>query len=236
MDLGRKNYDIMIEELQRIIENGLVKPGEKLDTIENLAKRYHVGRSTVREAISHLKARGLIETRQGGGTYVRAQALETMEARQIANRQELIQLLQVRKILEIGCIELAAEHRREADLNELARIVSHMEEAIGNEEISRVHDANFHFAIAKATQNPLLLQMMESISVMMMRVIRDSRSLWLFSEKESAHRLFQEHYQMLLAIRNQDRRRGADIMSAHLDKVGGALISASAAPEAKEAD
>ncbi|MEC0328012.1 FadR/GntR family transcriptional regulator [Paenibacillus macerans] len=236
MELGRKNYDIMIEELQRIIESGLVKPGEKLDTIENLAKRYRVGRSTVREAISHLKARGLIETRQGGGTYVRAQALETMEARQIANRQELVQLLQVWKILEIGSIELAAEYRSEADLDELARIVSLMEEAIGNEETSRVHDVNFHFAIAKATRNPLLQQMMETISAMMTRTIRDSRSLWLFSEKESAHRLFQEHYQMLLAIREQDRRGAVDIMNAHLTKVGNALIGASAAPGAEQTD
>ncbi|GJM68887.1 hypothetical protein HMSSN036_11030 [Paenibacillus macerans] len=44
----------------------------------------------------------------------------------------------------------------------------------------------------------------------------------MFSEKESAHRLFQEHYQMLLTIRDQDRRGAADIMSTHLDRVGGA--------------
>lgn len=224
MDLGKKNYEIITEELQRIIETGKVKPGEKLDTIENMAKRYRVGRSTVREAISHLKARGLLETKQGGGTYVRAQALESMASRQIKDREDLRRLLEVRGILEVGSIELAAAHRSEADLDELAGIVSLMEEAIGNEEISQVHDVNFHLAIAKATQNPLLRQMMESISAMMMRTIRDSRSLWLFSEQESAHRLFQEHRQMLEAIRDRNPRRAAETMKSHLAKVGKALM------------
>ncbi|MGG1613279.1 FadR/GntR family transcriptional regulator [Paenibacillus phoenicis] len=234
MDLGKKNYEIIIEELERIIETGKVKPGEKLETIENMAKRYRVGRSTVREAISHLKARGLLETRQGGGTYVRAQALESMEAQQIKNREDLQQLLEVRSILEVGSVELAALHRSEADLAELSEIVGLMEEAIGNEEISQVHDVNFHLAIAKATQNPLLRQMMESISAMMMRTIRDSRSLWLFSEQESAHRLFQEHRQMLEAIREQNPRAAADLMRTHLTKVGHALMGASDKPGAPE--
>lgn len=227
MDLGKKNYEIITEELERIIETGRVKPGEKLDTIENMAKRYRVGRSTVREAISHLKARGLLETRQGGGTYVRAQALQSMASRQIKDREDLQQLLEVRGILEVGSIELAAAHRNEADLAELSRIIGLMEEAIGNEEISQVHDVNFHLAIAKATQNPLLRQMMESISAMMMRTIRDSRNLWLFSEQESARRLFQEHRQMLEAIRDQDALGAAEIMTTHLAKVGNALMGTS---------
>ncbi|MFD1179094.1 FadR/GntR family transcriptional regulator [Paenibacillus puldeungensis] len=224
MDLGKKNVEIIAEELERIIISGGVKPGEKLDTIENMAKRFRVGRSTVREAISQLKARGLIETKQGGGTYVRTQALESVETRKIANRQELVQLLQVRKILEIGSIELAAEHRTETDLDELSDIVRHMEETIGNEEISQVYDVNFHLAIAKASQNPMLRQMMESISALMMRTIRESRSLWLFSEKDSALRLFQEHQQMLEAIKERDSRRAGEIMGIHLTKIGKSLI------------
>ncbi|MGG6311683.1 FadR/GntR family transcriptional regulator [Paenibacillus macerans] len=226
MELGKKNVEIIIEELQRIIESGMVKPGEKLDTIENLAKLYRVGRSTVREAISHLKACGLLDTKQGGGTYVRTRALESMAARQIRDREDLARLLEVRRILEVGSIELAARHRSEADLDELSRIVRHMEDAIGNEEISQVHDVNFHLAVAKATQNPLLGQMMESISAMMMRTIRDSRSLWLFSEQESARRLFQEHQQMLQAIRDRDSGKAAELMAIHLTKVGNSLIGA----------
>lgn len=220
MDLSKKNVDIVSEELKRIIESGQVKPGDKLDTIEAMAARFRVGRSTVREAISHLKAQGLIETKQGGGTYVRAQVPELIGVRRIAKERELIHLLQVRKIVEVGSIGLAAEFRTEQDLMELHKIVNLMEEAIGNEEISQVYDVNFHLAVAKATQNPMLQSMMESISEMMFRTMRDTRSLWLFSEQESAHRLYQEHKQMLLAIEQQDSREASRLMDLHLTKAG----------------
>lgn len=225
MDLSKKNVDIVTEELQRIIESGLVKPGEKLDTIENMAVRYRVGRSTVREAISHLKARGLIETKQGGGTFVKAQALESIQSRKINDRQELIQLLQVRKIVEVGSIELAAEFRTDKDLEELGAIVRHMEDAIGNEEMSQVYDVNFHLAIARAAQNKMLEGMMESVSDMMFRTMRDTRSLWMFSEQESARRLFQEHQQMFQAIADQNKSEAAKIMKLHLAKAGKEMMS-----------
>ncbi len=225
MELSKKNVDIVTEELQRIIESGLVKPGEKLDTIENMAVRFRVGRSTVREAISHLKARGLIETKQGGGTYVRAQALESIQRRKIADRNELIQLLQVRKIVEVGSIELAAEFRSDKDLEKLQMVIRHMEEAIGNEEMSQVYDVNFHLAIAKATHNPMLEEMMESVSGMMFRTMRETRSLWLFSEQESARRLFQEHQQMYQAIADRNKSEAAKIMKLHLAKAGKEIMN-----------
>ena len=70
MNLNRKNVEIIADELERQIEKGILKPGEKLESIEKLAERYRVGRSTIREALSRLKAKGMVEARQGGGTYV----------------------------------------------------------------------------------------------------------------------------------------------------------------------
>jgi len=221
MNLTKKSYEIIAEELQRIIDSGLIKPGDKLDSIENLAKQYHVGRSTIREALSQLKAKGLIESRQGGGTYVTS-PIPTMSSLQdvtVENPMELTQLLQVRIIVEVGCIELASKLRTESDMEELQRILSQMEDAIGNEEISQVYDVNFHLAIARATQNPFLLSMMESISTAMSRTIRDTRSLWLYSRKEAAERLYEEHQQMLQCITDQNPEAGILVMRKHLSKV-----------------
>ncbi|MEW9671013.1 FadR/GntR family transcriptional regulator [Ammoniphilus sp. 3BR4] len=225
MSLSKKSYEIIAEELQRIIDSGLIKPGEKLDTIENLAKEYHVGRSTIREALSQLKARGLVESRQGGGTYVTSPVPSDslFQDHAISNAMELTQLLQVRKILEVGSIELAAQLRGPSHIEELERILLQMKDAIGNEEISQVYDVNFHLAIAKATQNPLLQSMMEGISTVMTRTIRDTRKLWLYSKKESADRLFEEHQRMLQAIINQDAEGGALVMREHLSQVESVL-------------
>lgn len=219
MILNKKSYEIIAEELQRIIQAGIIKPGEKLDTIENLAKQYHVGRSTIREALSNLKARGLVESRQGGGTYVKHPTFHSLKDIQLTNWTELTQLLQVRKIIEVGCIELASELRSASDLEELEQIVQKMKETIGNESISQIYDLNFHLTIAKATKNPFLIEMMESISTSMSRTIRDSRKLWLYSEEESAQRLFEEHEKMLYYIRKQDPQAAGAVMRDHLLKV-----------------
>lgn len=219
MNLAKKNYEIIAEELQRIIVAEIIKPGEKLETIEKLAKQYHVGRSTIREALSHLKAKGLVESRQGGGTYVKHHHLHSLQGIELSNITELTQLLQVRKIIEVGCIELAAELRTPTDLEALERIVLQMKEVVGNEELSQVYDLNFHLAIAKATKNPFLQMMMESISTAMSRTIRDSRKLWLYSEEESAARLFEEHQRMLQCIIEEDAQGAAHVMRKHITKV-----------------
>ncbi|TRY26973.1 FadR family transcriptional regulator [Brevibacillus sp. LEMMJ03] len=218
MFLHKKNYEIIAEELQRIIESGLLKPGDKLDTIENLAKQYHVSRSTIREALSHLKALGLIESRQGGGTFVKSPPFQSAETMLHLNNPqvELLQIMQVRKILEIGCVELAAANRTDENIEELERILKQMKEALGNEEISHLYDVNFHLAIARSTQNPILQSLMENFASSLFRTMQDIRKLWLHTE--SAMKLYEEHKLLVEAIKNRDAKRGMELMAKHLQR------------------
>lgn len=228
MKLHKKNYEIMTDELRRIIEAGLIKPGEKLDTIDQLAAQYRIGRSTVREALSHLKALGLVESRQGGGTYVKKPGLEpqaVLDTLQTSNA-ELAEVLQVRKILEVGAAELAAKHRTEDDVEELGKLVEQMRNAVGNEEISQIYDANFHLAIAKASGNKMLESMMTHLSTAIYRTTQDSRKLWLYSGKDMAGKLFEEHRKLFEAIRGGDPKAAAATMAKHLAQVESALQSA----------
>ncbi|MFB0840547.1 FadR/GntR family transcriptional regulator [Paenibacillus oleatilyticus] len=225
MNLQKKNYEIITDELRRIIEAGLIKPGEKLDTIDQLAAQYRVGRSTVREALSHLKALGLVESRQGGGTYVKKPGLEplaVLESLQNSNA-ELSQVLQARKILEVGAAELAAKHRTAEDVEELGKIIGQMRDAVGNEEISRIYDTNFHLAIAKASGNAILETMMTHISAAMFLTIKDSRKLWLYSGKDTVGKLFGEHMKLFEAIRDRDSKLAAVTMAKHHTQVENAL-------------
>jgi GntR family transcriptional repressor for pyruvate dehydrogenase complex len=221
MTLNRKSYEIVAEELEKIIRGGIVQPGERLDSIENLAKQYRVGRSTIREALSQLKARGLVEIRHGGGTFVSEsfRLSDSIEEVNIHDEKELFQLLQVRKLIEVGCIELAAKYRTEQDLLEMEHIIRIMEAAVGNEQMSQIYDVNFHMAIAKATQNPFLQSMMDSISTTMMHTIQETRKLWLYSESKSAQQLFGEHERMYKAIRAQNEQMAVEVMKKHLTKI-----------------
>ncbi|MCQ6563857.1 FadR/GntR family transcriptional regulator [Paenibacillus mendelii] len=227
MNLQKKNYEIIADELRRIIEAGLIKPDEKLDTIDQLAAQYRVGRSTVREALSHLKALGLVESRQGGGTYVKRPRLEpkaVLESLETSNA-ELSQLLQVRKILEVGAAELAAKHRTAEDIEELGKIIGQMRGAVGNEEISQIYDTNFHLAVAKASGNAILETIMTHISAAMYRTAKDSRRLWLYSGKGAAGKLFEEHKRMFEAIRDGDPKTAVSTMVKHIAQVENALQS-----------
>ncbi|GGD58856.1 FadR/GntR family transcriptional regulator [Paenibacillus nasutitermitis] len=227
MNLQKKNYEIITDELRRIIEAGLIKPNEKLATIDQLAAQYRVGRSTVREALSHLKALGLVESRQGGGTYVKKPGLEpqaVLESLQTSNA-ELSQLLQVRKILEVGAAELAAKHRIAEDVEELGKIIGQMRDAVGNEEISQIYDTNFHLAIARASGNAILETIMTHISAAMFRTVKDSRRLWLYSGKDAAGKLFEEHKKLFEAIRDGDSKTAVSTMAKHIAQVENALQS-----------
>jgi GntR family transcriptional repressor for pyruvate dehydrogenase complex len=220
VNMKKKTYEIIAEELQRVINSGIFKPGDKLDTIENLAKQYHVSRSTIRESLGQLKAHGLIESKQGEGTYVTKRPLQSLPFLQdLPNSLEFAQLLQVRKIIEVGCIELAATLRTESNLEELERIISHMRDSVGNEQISQIYDVNFHLTIARSTQNPFLKMMIESISTEMSHMIGDSRKAWLYGDESPSLVLFEEHLQMYYAIKEKDSVRAVKVMQSHLNTI-----------------
>jgi GntR family transcriptional repressor for pyruvate dehydrogenase complex len=220
--LMKKSYEIVADELQKMIEEGLLAPGTRLKTIDQLAEQYGVGKSTIREALSQLKARGLIESRQGAGTYVKSNAtaaLHELPPLIVNNKKELMHLLQVRKIVETGCAELAALYHDEEDESNLRHIVNNMAISDDNEEMSRIYDIQFHMAIAKATKNPFLQKMMESVSDVMNKTIRDSRNLWIYSKDGSSKRLYQEHHEIVEAICARDAKKARRLLEKHLTRV-----------------
>jgi len=222
MILHKKASEIIADELRRMIEAGRILPGEKLDTIDRLAAKYGVGRSTVREALSHLKALGLVESRQGGGTYARKPDLEPQAMLETLRRSnaELQQVLQVRKMLEVGAAELAARHRTAGDIEKLGGLITQMRGAVGNEALSRIYDADFHLAIAHASGNAILGALMAHLSQAMLRTMKDSRKLRLCGGKKAmADHLMREHMKLFEAIRDGDAKLAAATMAKHLDRV-----------------
>ncbi|BAU29828.1 GntR family transcriptional repressor for pyruvate dehydrogenase complex [Aneurinibacillus soli] len=222
MSLIKKSYEVIAEQLEKLVENGSLEPGTRLPTIDRLAEQYQVGKSTIREALSQLKARGLIESRQGEGTFVKKSASAALKAIPpiiASNHEELVKLMQVRQIVESGCAELAAMNRDEADIQRLSSIINSMEAALTDEEMSRLYDIEFHIAIAYATKNQYLQNMMESISEALNLTIRDSRNLWLYENESTTARLYHEHLEVFEAIQNQDSGEARRLIEQHLIRV-----------------
>ncbi|WP_309271941.1 FadR/GntR family transcriptional regulator [Paenibacillus sp.] len=221
-----KQYEWVMIDLKKQIDEGRLQPGDRLSSVVDLATQYNVGRSTIREALSALKAMGLLNIKQGGGTFVKSLPLEpdpVHPMQQYADLWEgraasLRHILEVRRVLETGCAALASQHRTADDLAVFEHLLEEMKQS-KDEHFSEQADVKFHQQIAAATHNPLLHDLMESLSNKLHESMKDMRALWFYAERSSAERLLQEHIQIYDAIAKQDAKDATARMELHISKV-----------------
>ena len=121
-----------------MIKNGTLKPGDKLLPVHQLAEQFQVGRSAVREALSALRAMGLIEMKQGEGTYVKnfdsSSLTKSLNNRLLMKKEDILNLLEVRKVLEVGAVRVAAAKRTEDNLQNMKHWLDEMAKSVGDEK------------------------------------------------------------------------------------------------------
>jgi GntR family transcriptional regulator, transcriptional repressor for pyruvate dehydrogenase complex len=223
----RKIYEEVAEALMDMIKSGQLKSGDKLDSVQQLAESFQVGRSAVREALSALRAMGLVEMHQGEGTYIREFDSKMLSLpvyiAVLMKKDDVKNLLEVRRILEVGAVEAAALRRTDEQLMEIQVALEQMEKA-SDEELGEEADFRFHMAIAKASQNELLIGLMNNVSEMMVTTMRETRRLWLYSKQSTLERLYQEHLSIYEAIKQKDRKKVQQLMLGHLESVEDVLM------------
>ncbi|MER1985482.1 MAG: FadR/GntR family transcriptional regulator [Solibacillus sp.] len=219
----KKKYEEVCELLHEKIRNGELKPGDRLDSVEHLAEQIEVSRSAIREALAALKAMGLIEIKQGSGTFVKQLSEQKLKlplsTSIITNRHSIPHLLELRKIIEVGTAASAAKNRTQQDLKRLEELLLIMQDVQGDAEIGDEADFNFHLAIATASQNPLLTNLLTQVSGLMMETMRETRRIWLFSEQSAREQLYEEHMQIFFAIKQQNVSLAEITMASHLSNV-----------------
>ncbi|KQX52613.1 FadR/GntR family transcriptional regulator [Paenibacillus sp. Root444D2] len=214
----QKGSEIVLQQIKLQIETGTYAPGSKLPTVVELAASFQVGRSTIREALSGLKAMGWVDIRHGGGTFV-TNPLPIDSSSLFDHGQTLQEVQEVRRFIEAGCASLAASRRTEENLTSLMQILRTMEASLENEEESEQADICLHLEIAKASHNTLMIGMMESLTERLQQSMKASRRLWFFAERASAEKLLQEHRDIVDAIEMKDEQLAAEKMSQHIHKV-----------------
>ncbi|MCG7434734.1 FadR family transcriptional regulator [Lysinibacillus fusiformis] len=210
------------------IRAGVLKPGDRLDSVEQLAEQLQVSRSAVREALSALKAMGLIEIKQGSGTFVKSVPPNRLDfplsTAMLSNKLDIARLLEVRKIIEVGAAASAAINRTEQDIQAMVQILEDMEQAHGDGELGEKVDYQFHVAIATASQNPLLATILDQISGLMIDTMKETRRIWLYSKKTTSEQLYEEHMNIFLAIQQQNEESAKQAMTFHLSNVEKVLL------------
>ena len=221
---SQKSSEIVMQHIKQQIVSAAYPPGAKLPTVVELSAIFDVGRSTIREALSALKAIGWVDIRHGGGTFVSEKFPVDIDkdtnGRLFFYQTESFQeVLEVRKFIEAGCASLAAERRTTDDLVELEQLLHQMELALGDEDQSEQIDIHFHLCVAKASHNSLLINMMNSMTERLQQSMKESRRLWFFSEQASVQLLLQEHQKIYEAIRASDPKLAGEVMMQHILKV-----------------
>ena len=147
------------------IQNGNLREGDKLPGEAELAEKLGVGRSSIREGINRLAAYGLVEVRQGHGTFIADNLIENLSkiVCYLPILENLDAMLSVRRILECGCMKIVCGNISPADCDELERLslLLSMEYDIKTRLDA---DKNFHNIIISASHNILLIRIYETIS------------------------------------------------------------------------
>lgn len=226
----KKIYEEVANVLLEMIRNGELKPGDKLQSVQALAENFQVGRSAIREALTSLRAMGVVEMRQGEGTFVKEfnpdGIMYPLSQAYLMSDEQIEQLLEMRKILETGIVAAAAVKRTDSDLRQIGETLAEMKKAVGNEELGEKADLDFHMAIAKATQNHLLVRLMHHVSDLMAEAMKETRRLLLYSEDATMEKLNEEHERIYQAIVDRDKEAARKAMLKHLEGVEQVLMEA----------
>jgi len=202
-------------------------PGSKLPSENQLARQFGVSRSAVREAVSGVASRGLLEIRKGAGMFVRAPLIGNLELGGVdySNLANTAKLLEIRAGLDAAAARIAAI-RRTADevkfLQEMNAAASRADLAI-TEAVEA--DLAFHLAIVRATQNEYFVSIQTFLLEHLRAGIRFTRTLESYS-KEMVEEVQREHTEILQAIEDQDSDRAARLAEQHVRNARSRMRSA----------
>lgn len=198
------------------IQEGRLKPGDKLPTEHFLAKSLGVSRSVVREAIAQLRNEGLVETRQGVGAFVTERQSRTIriDEGELFERDSFRDLFQLRIPLEIEAAGLAAVHYTQADLERIDEALARMtgSEKWTDEGIDA--DLAFHRAVAEATGNDYFALFIGFIAERISMAIAAARAR--VELEEIVNVTIDEHVVVRDAIASRDPKAARDAMRKHL--------------------
>ncbi len=212
-----KVYEEVAKQIERLILKKL-QPGDKLPSERELAETLRVSRSSIRDAIRGLELMGLVEPRQGAGTIVReisADALVNPFANALKRREALVsELLDFRKMLEPPLAARAAKHASVDEVAEMEEILQRQAEKQDKGEAAIAEDSEFHYSIALASRNSVVLKVLD----ILMDLLRDTRERSLQVEGRPQKSLA-GHRRILAAIRRHDAEAAKAAMRRHIEDV-----------------
>ncbi|MCB1780556.1 MAG: GntR family transcriptional regulator [Candidatus Competibacteraceae bacterium] len=217
-----KVADVIVNQIEQLILEGILKPGERLPPERELAQKFNVSRPSLREAITTLKSRGLLQSRRGGGSYVVdviAPGLTNPLIELLKNHPKaMFDVLELRHALEEVAAYFAALRATGADREILQRRFAELE-AIQKGKHEPQHDAvvdaGFHLAIADASHNVALIHVMRGLFDLLLSHINRSLER-LYTREDNYVIIHSQHQAVLEAVLKRDPEAARQAAHVHL--------------------
>ena len=215
--------DSIVAQIEGMILEGLLKPGEKLPPERELAERLDVSRPSLREAIVVLESRGLLQSRRGGGTFVRdvtgATITDPLVSLMESHPETTFDVLELRHALEEAAAYLAAQRATESDRRLIGQRYGDLQAIYDAPSLDREREAladmAFHLSIADASHNLALVHVMRGL----MTVLRNSITFNLDRIRESAENheeIKRQHRALFEAVTNGEADAARSAARRHL--------------------
>ena len=216
----KKLADQVFERIRDLLFKGDLRPGEQLKSERELSEILSVSRPTIRQAIQKLIGLGLIENRQGQGTFI----CNPKEVRGYNPLREMIDwgeaslrdLLEVRMALECQAATTAALRATAAAVDLLDKHVEEMRASIAKGELGILEDVRFHMTLAYATKNQVQIMLMKNLYDLLHFGIEESLKQ-LYLEPENLDRILDHHQSVSVAIRQRDATAAYAAMHEHIN-------------------
>jgi GntR family transcriptional repressor for pyruvate dehydrogenase complex len=211
-------FEGVAQQMQRLIVDGALKPGDLLPPERELAERFAVSRSSVRDAIRTLELAGLVVPRQGEGTVVADLSPETVVmplSHVLLRKRELIsELLDVRKVIEPALAARAAKNATAEEIAHLEEILRRQREKVLRGEATVGEDDEFHYTIALAARNSVMRKVVD----VLMRLLHETRARSLQTAGRP-QRSLAGHRRVLAAIKRRDPAAAERAVRRHVEEI-----------------
>lgn len=215
----KKLSDQVFDKIQDLILRGELRQGEQLKTERELCTIMEVSRPTLRAAIKKLTDRGLVEHRQGKGTFVASpeKSIDQNPLGAFIDKDEttLLDLLDVRLALECHAAYLAAQRASGEDIDLLFTHNNEMRNKISQGELGLSEDLRFHMCLAYATQNHVQIHLMKNLYEFLHFGIEESLKA-LYRDPKHLETILEQHQAVAEAIRQHDAQSAAEAMRKHI--------------------
>lgn len=217
--------DLVALQIEKLITDSVLKPGQLLPSERRLTDKLGVSRSALREGLNVLRARGLIYTEQGRGSFVSNLISPTLQTpvEHLMQTQEraIYDLLELRELLESEAARLAAERGTSADYALIRRRYEELcasEHAYENLDAHAELDHAFHLAISEASHNALLVHVLSSLNQLTLSSVRTSIN-HLYPREKSRRQIDRQHARLYAAVTGKMPEQARKAASEHIQGI-----------------